>query len=139
MYKEDLALNNLQWLICHKTNHFFYHLFEFIHIYMKYILSDVLFLSTALLVWFVEYAVCTSEGFGLHFHSSKASCRALMLENGILMAEESMSQLPKWLHDLQHSTLVLTQLDGWLERPNLKNQLVTSSRSPYIIVPTEFF
>ena len=20
MYKEDLALNNLQWLICHKTN-----------------------------------------------------------------------------------------------------------------------
>ena len=32
MYKEDLALNNLQWLICHKTQPNFIHL---IYIYKK--------------------------------------------------------------------------------------------------------
>ena len=32
MYKKDMALNNLQWLICHKTQ--LHQIIDIIHIYM---------------------------------------------------------------------------------------------------------
>ena len=49
-------------------------------------------------------------------------CYIIMCENGILVTWQ-----PKWSHDLQHSTLALTGLDGYLERPDLINHLVMSS------------
>ena len=45
------------------------------------------------------------------------------------MAEQSVTLLPKWSHDLQHSILSLSRLDRQLEWPNLISQMVTSSPS----------
>ena len=62
-----------------------------------------------------------------------------MLEDGILVAEQFLSQQPNLLHDLQLSFLALTDQDRHSERPNLINQLVMSCPSTYAIVPTVFF
>ena len=49
MYKEDLALNNLQWLICHKTKQnplthsFTYSLNKSIHLFTVFVISNVYF------------------------------------------------------------------------------------------------
>ena len=42
-----------------------------------------------------------------------------MVEDGILVAEQSLTRQLKRSHDLQHSTLVLIGLDRRLERSNL--------------------
>ena len=41
-----------------------------------------------------------------------------MLEDGILVAEQSVTRQPNWLSDLQQSTVALTGLDGQSERPD---------------------
>ena len=51
MYKEDLALNNLQWLICHKTQPnqtestpvflFLFYLYIYIYIYITHIIINI--------------------------------------------------------------------------------------------------
>ena len=40
-----------------------------------------------------------------------------MLEGGILVAEQSLRQQPKWTYDLQHFNLDRTRLDGRSEKP----------------------
>ena len=47
-----------------------------------------------------------------------------MLEDGILVAEQYLTQKLKRSLDLQHSTLALTGLDGWSEKPDATNRLV---------------
>ena len=42
-----------------------------------------------------------------------------MLEDGILVAEQSLIQQLKWLSDLQYSTLVITGPHTQMEGPNL--------------------
>ena len=49
-----------------------------------------------------------------------------MLEDAILVAEQSMTRQLKRSCDLEHFTLALTGLDGWSERPDPINQLVMS-------------
>ena len=41
-----------------------------------------------------------------------------MLEDRILVAEQSMTWQLKRPRDFQHSTLAVTCLDGWSERPD---------------------
>ena len=62
-----------------------------------------------------------------------------MFEGRILIAEQSLTRQPNWSSDEQHSTLALTELDGWLERPDPINWLVISSHSTDMIVKTIFF
>ena len=50
-----------------------------------------------------------------------------MLEDGILLAERSMTWQLKRARDLQHFSLALTGLDGQLERPDLINQFIMSA------------
>ena len=50
-----------------------------------------------------------------------------MLEDGILVTEQSVTWQLKRSCDSQHSTLALTGLGGRSERPNLINQLVMSA------------
>ena len=52
-----------------------------------------------------------------------------MFEDGILVAEQSVTEQPKWSRDLQHSALAQTRLDGRSKRPDPINFLVMSS--PY--------
>ena len=56
----------------------------------------------------------------------------VMLENRILVAEQSGIWQLKWSRDLQHSTYILIGLDRWLEKPDLVNHLVMSVPSTYI-------
>ena len=51
----------------------------------------------------------------------------VMLEDGILMAEQSMTWQLKRSCDLQHSSLALTELDRRSERPDPINRLVMSA------------
>ena len=53
--------------------------------------------------------------------------RPVMLENRILVAEQSMTWQPKRSCSSQHSTLALTGLDGRSERLDPINQLVMSA------------
>ena len=55
------------------------------------------------------------------------------------MAKQFVTQQLKWSHNLQHTTLTLTRLDGWSSRPDPINQQVMSSPSTYMIVPNIFF
>ena len=64
---------------------------------------------------------------------------SVMLKDRILVAEHSITQQLKWSHDLQHSTLAFTGLDGQSDEPDPINRLVMSSPSSYMIVPTVFF
>ena len=43
----------------------------------------------------------------------------IMFEDGILVTEQSVTQLLKWSYDLWRSTLALTEVDGPLKSPNL--------------------
>ena len=51
----------------------------------------------------------------------------IMLEDRILVAEQSLTWQPNWSCDLQLSTLALNGLDGWSERPDSINRLVMSA------------
>ena len=51
----------------------------------------------------------------------------ILLEDVILVAEQSVTLLPKLSHNFQHFTLIFTRQDRWLERPNPINWLVMSS------------
>ena len=62
-----------------------------------------------------------------------------MLEDGILVAEQSLTQQLKWSSELQYSTLAFIELDRWSERLILIKQLVMSSSSTCKIVLTLFF
>ena len=56
-----------------------------------------------------------------------------MCEDGILVAEHSVTLQPRWSRDLQHSTLVLTKLNRRSDRPDLINQLVMLNSCTYTI------
>ena len=71
--------------------------------------------------------------------NSALSARVVILEDGILVAEQFVTQQLKWSRDLEHSTLVLTELDGQSETPETINQLFKSKLSTYMIVPTVIF
>ena len=49
----------------------------------------------------------------------------VMLEDGILVAVQSVTWQLKRSRDTQHSTLALTRLDWWLERPDPNFSLCT--------------
>ena len=57
-----------------------------------------------------------------------------MHKDGILVAEQFVTSLPKWSHDLQLMTLSFSEL----KELNQMNQLVVSSHSAYILVLTVF-
>ncbi len=65
--------------------------------------------------------------------------RPIMLQDKILMTEQSVIWQLKCSHDLKHSTLVLIGLDTLLERSDPISWLLMSSPSTYMIVPTMFF
>ena len=62
-----------------------------------------------------------------------------MLGDGILIAKQSVTRKSKWSRNLHLSALVLTELDGWSEKPASINRLVMSRPSTHKIVPTVFF
>ena len=63
----------------------------------------------------------------------------VLLVDRILMAEQSVTWQLKRSRYLQHFTWALIVLDRRLERSDLINQLIMSSHSTYIIVPTGLF
>ena len=65
--------------------------------------------------------------------------RSEMFEDGIPMSEWSLTGQSEWLRDRQHSILALTGQDGNPEEPYQINQLVISTPSTNVIVPTAFF
>ena len=62
-----------------------------------------------------------------------------MREDGILIAEQSMTYQLKRSSDLQYFPQALTGIDGHLERNDGVDQLVLSSPSTNMIVPNVFF
>ena len=79
----------------------------------------IIYKETTLSAGTVEYADCMSAGVRYPPPMRPPGSYgwwSVMLQDGILVAEQSMTQQLKWSYDLQLSTLVLTGLDGLFER-----------------------
>ena len=73
------------------------------------------------------------------FHPNEATCWPWMATCNASVTEQSVTQQPKCICDLQHFIFALTGIDKHLERFNLINWVVMSSPKTYMIVLIIFF